>query len=491
MSEQSGPNDAWSAQYDFDSLSERQQRGAELWRLAQAQNGLALIISDDATLWFSQNDATRAYRVERESRNRRGVLQVEYRCQCQDFIKQGAVDCKHIFAEKLRRREIQVTQPTPDPICKATRRELRKSLAFDGRTARSALRSAKRKLPERIPELMLSLKRAFDVLSRAAVIPIHARKHRGGRTPAPVSTRAATLVAKIAYGLSASEMMPHFERMIDDGVLHLRRVPNENTFSDWINDERLTPVLREFLRITSLPFREREVGAIIDSSKVSQLMTAHQKTIEYDFHDKRPGADWMKCHALVGVETQVVMAVEFSGVYGSGTHDLNFLEPLIECAVTTFTLEYLLGDKAYLAERIPQWLAERGITSVIPIKKRWFREQDRTYNEAVVGLVEWFDRNENRDFHEIYRLRSKIECLFSVLKRVADGYCGSRGRKRRHRNASAPCTAWINEVLCKLIYVNLRTTVNLEALTGIKIDYVVPSRRFPAPDDPLIRKRAA
>lgn len=141
--------------------------------------------------------------------------------------------------------------------------------------------------------------------------------------------------------------------MIEDGALRLRHAPNENTLSDWINDEQLTPVLREFLRITSLLFREREIGAIIDSSKVSQLMTAHQKAAEYDFHDKRPDAEWMKCHALVGVETQVVMAVEFSGVYGSGTHDLNFLEPLVETAIATFPLEYLLGDKAYFGRADP------------------------------------------------------------------------------------------------------------------------------------------
>lgn len=128
---------------------------------------------------------------------------------------------------------------------------------------------------------------------------------------------------------------------------------------------------------------------------------------------------------------------------------------------------------------------------MIPIKKRWFRDQDRTYNEPLAALVEWFDRNENRDFHEVYRLRSEIECLFSILKRVADGYCWFRGRKRQIQNANEPCTAWINEVLCKFIYVNLRTTVNLEELTRIKSDYLIPARRFPSPNDPLLRKHAA
>lgn len=278
--------------------------------------------------------------------------------------------------------------------------------------------------------------------------------------------------------------------MISDGFLKLRRAPNEDTLSEWINDERLTPVLREFLRKTSLPFREREIGAIIDSSKISQLMTAHQKSVEYDVYDKRPGADWMKCHALVGVQTLVVMAVEFSGIYGQGTHDVKFLQPLVESAVGTFPLEYLLGDKAYLTEQTPTWLAERGIKAVVPIKKRWFRDENKSYSEALTHLVEWFDRNDNRDFHEVYRLRSKVECLFSVLKRTADGCCWSRGRKRRPPNGNEPCTAWINELLCKFIYVNLRATVNLEAETGIRIDYRVPSRRYPAPDNPLLFRRA-
>lgn len=346
-------------------------------------------------------------------------------------------------------------------------------------------------MPARIPDLALSLKRAFDARSKGIVIPLLPQRYRGGRPPAPAATRAVALLAKVACGLSASEMLVQYERMIEDGVLSLRRPPNEDTLSDWMNDERLTPVLREFLRLTSLPFREREVGAIIDSSKVSQLMTAHQRTVEYDVHDQRPGADWMKAHALVGVETLVVMGVQFSGIYGQGTHDNNFLLPLVDEAVQTFSLEYLLGDKAYLSEAGVDELGKRGIRAVIPVKKRWFREEKRGYNEALAHLVAWFDRNENRDFHEVYRFRPKVECLFSVLKRVADGYCWSRGRKREVRNANEPCVAWMNELLCKFIYVNLRTTVLLEEETGVKIDYLVPSRRFPAPDEPLLKSNVA
>lgn len=73
---------------------------------------------------------------------------------------------------------------------------------------------------------------------------------------------------------------------------------------------------------------------------------------------------------------------------------------------------------------------------------------------------------------------------------MADGYCWSRGRPRQDGNQGEPCPAWVNELLCKFTYLNLRTTVTLEHETGVVIDYLVPSRRFPAPDEPLLKKSA-
>ncbi|MHB1549615.1 MAG: transposase [Vulcanimicrobiaceae bacterium] len=467
-------------------LSERQQR-------AQAQNGMVLVMSDAATLWFSQNYSTRAYRVQRDTRSRRGILKAEYRCQCPDFAKQGVIDCKHIFAERLRRGEIVVEGPPPKkrgPEKKATRRPDRERLAHDGTTVRNAHGRARRKMPDRIPERTLSLKRCYDRRPLPEnVFPIIGQRYRGGKRPAPISSRASALTAKITCGLSASEMFVHFERMVKEGALNLRRAPNEDTLSEWMNDPGLTPVLRESLRLTALPFVRREIGAIIDSSKISQLMTAHYKEIEYGNRDKHPQADRMKCHALVGFETLAVMAVEFSGSYGEGTLDAKFLKPLVESAIQRFSLEFLLGDKAYLSEYTPQWFAEHAIQAVMPVKKRWFQDDGKSYNEPLAHLVEWFDRNEIRDAHEVYRLRSKIECLFSVLKGAADVYCWSRGRKRDVKNASDPCTAWINETLCKFIYTNLRTTVRIEEENGVRIDYLVPPRCFPEPDEPLLKTR--
>jgi hypothetical protein len=85
----------------------------------------------------------------------------------------------------------------------------------------------------------------------------------------------------------------------------------------------------------------------------------------------------MKVHTLAGVETLVVMAARFSGSRGTGTHDINFVIPLVEEALQTFRLEFLLGDKPYLSENVLGWLWQRSIKAVIPVKMRWIRTRKR------------------------------------------------------------------------------------------------------------------
>jgi hypothetical protein len=309
------------------------------------------------------------------------------------------------------------------------------------------------------------------------------RRRRGGQR-APAVHRAAALLHKIAEGRSADEMVTRYGRLIGSGLLRLQRPPHQNTQSAWTNDAELTAVYQQWLPMTATPYRRCERGAIVDSTKQSQVETAHSRFIEYG-SDVRDGAQWIKVHTLVGVETLVCMAARFSGSRGSGTHDVNFVLPLVEEALKIFHLEYLLGDKAYLAEKVLGWLWQRSIKAVIPVKMRWDPATKKQFYEPALQLVEWYDQRQ-RDFHETYRLRPKIEAFFSALKRCTGGFVWSRGRPRNVPNAEAPCTAWVNETLCKLLYMNIRTTVTYQELTGCTIDYTVPSRCFPRLPDELL-----
>jgi Transposase DDE domain len=404
------------------------------------------------------------------------------------FVKQGAIDCKHIFAERLYRGEVAVVGELSvqnRPPRKASRRPARKRIAQDGRTVKTTQRHARRKLPSRSIDLLVGLGETFLLTSTDVVIPIRPQIYRGGRKGSALHARALALIAKTAERKSASAMHEIYEDLIRDHDLPIKAVPSENTLSRWINDERLTPILHEYLRITSLSFRERETACIIDSTKLSQIMYGHARSIFYGT-DKRENADWMKCHAVVGADTMVVMAADFSGSHGEGTHDINFLLPLLEHVLRTFAIKIVLADKAYLSDDVLNALKDLHIMAAIPLKKNAYIEKGVTYDQAIRELVEWFNRNDNRDFHEVYRVRAKVEALFSLVKRMTDGYCWSRGLKAVDKNKVVPCTAWQNEALCKLICSNIRRTVDLEEQTGYRMDYRQPNRRFPQDPEPLI-----
>jgi hypothetical protein len=461
-----------------DELDDRQIRGVLLVKAAERTNSLVMVQNDATTLWMSKKGC-RFWKVEREQRNRRGKLEIEYACSCSDYQKLGRINCSHIFAERIRRGEI-IIEGTVErkriESAKAGRSPARKRITPTGRPMTSVQRDARVALGSRIPELLRDLKRLID---RQAMPTDKRDKH--------ATSRAAALVFKIVEGKSADAMLSVYKDLIENGVLKLRKVPHQNTLSRWMNDPRLTIILEQMLTATAKPFRMMECGAIVDSSKISQMRSAHSRYVEYG-DDEREQADWMKVHALVGVETLVCMAIMLSGSRGKGTHDINFIIPLVEKVRGSFNLRYILADKAYLSETVIGRLWQMGMKAVIPMKKRVEGLKMKVFYEAFAQHVEWYD-NRQADFHSVYRLRPKIEGFFSLVKRVADGYCWSRGRSRRDAdnkvigNADVPCTAWVNETLCKMIYVNLRLTVQQELANGYQMNYLTDTF-FPAiPED--------
>ena len=472
-------------------LDDRKIKGVLLYKSIQSGAEEFITLGDQKTLYVSSRDKTRVFPVERNLRNLRSVMTIIYSCACPDFIKNGRTDCSHIFAERLRRSEVIIQGEISRErakAAKATRRPARKLKTDDGRSYKAVDRHARVAMGDGgIERLASSLLGSYNDIYPTRYAGKETRSV-GGQTCAD-SLRAMCLVLKVASGKSSDEMVGIYRKLIENGQFLLKRPLHQNTLSDWFNDPLLTPLLHEFLRITSLPFRRREIGAIIDSTKLSQMRSAHSRWVEYG-EDVRSGADWMKAHALVGVETMIVMGVTFSGNRnsadgGSPSHDINFVKPLVEQARHAFQLEFFLGDKAYLSEEIVGWLFEKGIRAVIPVKKGWNKETKTAHYEACEALVKWYDERQS-DFHEHYRLRPKIESLFSHLKRLSQGYCWSRGRSPEIRNTDIPCVAWINEALCKFIYINLRTAILYGERTGYAPDYRIAERFFPRASNPLL-----
>ena len=455
-----------------EDLDYRQIRGLLLKKAADRSNARVILQNENTSIWRSAR-GNNAWDVERQTRNRRGTLVIEYRCSCGDYKKNGRIDCAHIFAERLRRGEVIVDGEVPRnrmAWAKATRRPPRKRWGADGRPMRSIQRDSRVAIPDRIPELIRNLIRSMKRVDGGTKLSKAQRQ---------LLSKAAALLVKICYGKSNDAIQSVLTQLIDQGVLALKKTPHQNTLSRWMNDPTITPILEKMLETTAKPFRMMERAAIVDSSKMSQMRSAHARWVEYG-DDERENADWMKLHAIVGAETLVCMAVDFSGTNsGNGqypVHDVNFILPLVEKIRGIFDLRYVLADKAYLSEIVVGRLRHMGLQAVIPIKKRVDGKKMKVFYEPFQELIEWFDKRQP-DFHEKYRLRAKGESFFSLLKSVTSGFCWSRGRPRKDAaglaidNSLVPCTAWKNETLCKVTYVNLRLTVTYELSTGYQMNY--------------------
>jgi hypothetical protein len=164
---------------------------------------------------------------------------------------------------------------------------------------------------------------------------------------------------------------------------------------------------------------------------------------------------------------------------------VNFVIRLVDKALKTFRFDFLLGDKAYLSENVFGWLWRRSIKAVIPVKMRWDPNTKLTYHEAARNLLSGstsVSATFTRNIASARRLRRSFQ-----RSRVTNGFVWSRGRKCADvANGELPCTAWVNETLRKLLYMNIRTTVSYQELTGCSIDYTIPARCLPKLGDDLL-----
>jgi hypothetical protein len=453
-----------------EDLDDRHIRGVELAKKVALGKVHFLKIGTDRTIYWSSK-GSRAYDVTRSMRNKRGNLAIDYRCNCSDFRKNGRTDCYHIVCDKIVRKELVIdgeVRSSRRMTAVAVRRPARKQQTADGRSYRTAQRAARVKMEFNVPKLAARLMQADDILN-----------------PCPLKSkdpmRALAVLLKVIEGRSADAMIKTYEDHINSGLLGLPHPPHQNSVSNWINSPTLTPILHRWLLRSAWPFRRCEVSAILDSTSVSQLRSASHCRVAYST-DERENAKWTKCHTIIGAETNIVMDVAFSG---GNAHDTKYFQGLVESARRDFALEHVLADKGYLSENNVGWLWDRGIKAIIPVKKEWKAETKEIYFEACQELVQWYDHRQY-SFHEAFRFRVKIESLFSHLKRISDGYCWSRGRPRQAGSLETPCDAWINELLCKFIYINLRSTVTREEMTALTIDYLALDKYFPMPLEPLI-----
>jgi transposase len=216
---------------------------------------------------------------------------------------------------------------------------------------------------------------------------------------------------------------------------YLSHLMNSVSVCAFLENERLTPILKNLIVRSSLPLSLFETTFAPDSSGFSTSRFVRWHDEKYGC--ERSGHDWVKAHAICGVKTNIVTAVEI-GERDAG--DSPFFKPLVEKTAEHFTVKEVPADKAYLSHDNLALVQGLGGTAFVPYKVNSQAGEAGSLWEKMYFYFQ-FRREE---FLKHYHLRSNMESTFSMVK-----------AKFRDHVRSRTDVAMKNEVLCKFLCHNI------------------------------------
>jgi transposase len=211
----------------------------------------------------------------------------------------------------------------------------------------------------------------------------------------------------------------------------------------------LTPVLHRLIVQSSLPLRAVETVFAPDSTGFSTSRFVRWYDEKYGVH--RSGHDWVKAHAICGVKTNIVTAVE---ILDRDAGDCPQMPALVQTtAVAGFTVKEVPADKAYLSHDNLNLLAGMGAAPYIPFKVNSVPGEPGTVWEKMFLYYQL----RREDFLGHYHQRSNAESTFGMVK-----------AKFRDHVRSKTDVAMKNEVFCKFLCHNICVVIQSQCERGIE-----------------------
>jgi transposase len=227
-----------------------------------------------------------------------------------------------------------------------------------------------------------------------------------------------------------------------------------STVSNYMRDVELTPVLHNLIELTALPLKTVEERFAVDS-------TGFRTTTFSDYcrekHDTKQENEWVKCHLMCGVKTNIVTAVEIGFEHHSA--DSPQFIPLVERTVNSgFKINEVSADKAYSSRKNLNYVDEIGGKAYIPYKSSATGRSggDRLWHKMFKYFT--FNRDE---FMQHYHQRSNIETTNYMIKSKFTDFVRSRDK-----------TAQINEVLLKVLCHNIVVLIHEMHELGIEPNFL-------------------
>jgi transposase len=336
-------------------------------------------------------------------------------CSCDDFqLRQ--LPCKHIIAARLVCAREHDGKPPPLRTDSVPKKPTYKQNW-------SMYNEAQQTEKYRFQKLLFDLCRGLPNLEQTG----------SGRRWTALADMVFACALKVYTTVSARRFACDLQAAHDCGFLsHLM---NSVSVCAFLENHRLTAVLKNLIVLSSLPLRLFETNFAPDSSGFSTSRFVRWHDEKYGC--ERSGHDWVKAHAMCGVKTNIVTAVEIGG---RDAGDSPFFKPLLEKTAENFTVKEVPADKAYLSHDNLALVDGLGGTAYVPYKTNSQAGEAGSLWEKMYFYYQ-FRREE---FLKHYHQRSNIESTFSMVK-----------AKFRDHVRSKTDVAMTNEVLCKFLCHNI------------------------------------
>src|SRR5262249_26477826 len=165
---------------------------------------------------------------------------------------------------------------------------------------------------------------------------------------------------------------------------------------------------------------------------------------------ERSGKDWVKAHAICGVKSNIVTAVEIAE---RDAGDSPMFKPLVEKTAENFSVKETVADKAYLSHDNLAIVDALGGVADVPFK---VNSQPGEAGSLWEKMYLYYQLR-REDFERHYHQRSNAESTFNMVK-----------AKFRDHVRSTTDTAMKNEVLCKFLCHNIVVVHQAIAELGVE-----------------------
>jgi transposase len=338
------------------------------------------------------------------------------KCTCPDC--ENGFLCKHVRAVKIVVRR----ERGADGMMYETRQVL-----FEEK------KTYKQNWPKYDEAQMTEKDRFLDLLHDLCLHVPDFEQPKVGRRHAPLSDMIFASAFKVYSTVSLRRFACDLKAAHEKG--YLTELMHPVRIGSYFENPVLTPALQNLIVQSSLPLRSVERVFAPDSTGFST--SRFVKWYDEKYGVERSGHDWVKCHAICGVKTNIVTAVEIAD---RDANDSPFFKPLVERTAENFEIQSVPADKAYLSHENLAIVEKLGGTAYVPFKSNSVQGEAGSLWEKMY-LYYNFRRG---DFLQHYHQRSNAESTFSMVK-----------AKFRDHVRSKTDVAMKNEVLCKFLCHNI------------------------------------